>query len=133
MIEEATTQEKAEYTDAEKQIMAAEARKEALDKDFEILDERMKDEKYKDQGYKKGTTIEIDSVLFSEFINAMAHTKGTLVQIQQNLAIAYSTIDMLMDVNAELTIKMMNQHLDNVDKGVTVPNSQLVNSEKNGK
>ena len=94
--------------------------------DFDEVFEKLSNEKYASQGYRKETALEINGSIFSMFININAENKRVLDVVQNNLAVAFNTIDALMTENAKLSIELMKLHIANIDAGKTTHNTELL-------
>lgn len=90
---------------------------ETIDK-ITSLQEKASKGDYQNQGYESGSTVEIPSELFTEltnFVSMQAHVNRTSMQGLEALEMA----------QAPLSLKLMEIHLDNVDKGNTVSFEEL--------
>lgn len=85
---------------------------------MEELKTKVNNDKYKDQGYASGSIVEIPSELFTQITNYLsqqAHSNRSSMQVLEALEMAI----------APLNLKLMEIHLDNVDKGNTLSFKEL--------
>lgn len=79
---------------------------------MEELRKKVNQDKYKEQGYASGTTVEIPSELFTQITNYLSQ------QAQSNRS-SMQVLEALEMAIAPINLKLMEIHLDNVDKGNT--------------
>jgi hypothetical protein len=83
------------------------------------LEKKLQDPKYSGQAYKSDAKVEISGELFADFVNTRGNNENVLVQIKQYLESAVRVIDNLLLENDALTLRLMEQHIKNVDSGAT--------------
>lgn len=86
---------------------------------------KMDEGNYMNQGYRDGTEVTISGDLFQNFINNVANTKVYLNSLRQHAEMIITSIDSALLEQNKLTIHLMEQHIKNVDLGVTVPSEEL--------
>lgn len=104
----------------EEQRKAAEKRQKELDERFDALEERMKDLKYFDQTYKEGSEVNVDGILFSDMLNTLTAFRQSARKVQEFMAIGSQILEQYLEKESTLIASLMELHLDNVDKGITV-------------
>ena len=93
---------------------------------FERLMELASQEKYSNQVYKKGSEVTMPGNLFTDLIYQNHNTHQLLTQLRGNFEAFIKVIDVALgqvDIN---TTNLMEQHIKNVDMGVT----ETVNPEE---
>lgn len=86
---------------------------------------KLDDPKYKDQGYAPGTKVEIDSALFTDFTNLLNSFVLTAEKVQVTATSIAKAMGYIVEESSKLQLRVLEQHLDNVDKGLTVDASTL--------
>jgi hypothetical protein len=69
--------------------------------------------------YTKDSKVEISGSLFADFINTIAYSKQYLERVKGVLSMAETTIEGLLDQNAQLTLDLMDAHVNNIESGIT--------------
>lgn len=77
---------------------------------------------YMKQGYPAGSQITISGDLFQSFITTIANTKYVIDSIKDNFNI---TMDGLLLEQHKMTVHLMEQHVKNVDEGLTIHEDEL--------
>jgi len=121
----------------EKELVAflktQEERKKKLAERYDKLLAELEEAKGNTQSYAKDSVIEIPGPLFSSFINFVNHNKSILEDIETSINSFTKNMSNVIDValtdNAELTIELIAQHLEQVKAGKTVDN-KVVDREK---
>ena len=95
------------------------------DKNFEELMNKLEEVKYKGQGYAPGTKIEIDSSLFTDFVNIMSTFAVTVDKVRTTATSIAGAMGYISEEASKLQIRLAEQHVENVDKGITVDETVL--------
>lgn len=110
--------------------MATKKKEQAAKKKFAALEKKMQNPKYSNQAYKNDAEVVISGELFADFVNTRGNTENTLLQVKRHLESAVRVIDHLLAENDALTLRLMEQHVKNVDNGSTYTVEQPVQAEQ---
>lgn len=69
--------------------------------------------------YTADSKVEIPGSLFADFINTLAYSKQYMERVKGVLNMAETTIDGLLDQNAQITLDLMEAHVKNIESGIT--------------
>lgn len=108
MTEETTVQQEAEVKD-----------------EFTILMEKLEQGDYMKQGYTADSQITISGELFQNFVNINAMNQKVMAGYKETLTLVNESMGQLLDSQYNLTINLMQQHIRNVDSGLTISNREL--------
>jgi hypothetical protein len=101
---------------AQELLSQVQAEREVMDQRFDELKEKL--EKFGPHGYSAGSEVTISGQLFADFLNTVAHIKGTLEQMTQ-------ATNYLMDYTAGMTIRLMETHVSHIETNQAVSAEQL--------
>lgn len=92
---------------------------------FEALLDKLEEKGYKDQGYSDNSLVTIPGPLYADFLNTVGNVKRVLDVVKKNAEMMAHNIEMLEDNTAKLTLRLMKQHIENIDAGSTTPYEEL--------
>lgn len=91
----------------------------SAEKTFEELNAKATLPQYKYQKYESDKDITIPGTLFADFINLQSRGTQLLEQVKSNLISAIKAIDIELASRDIMTMRLMEQHMKNVDAGLT--------------
>jgi hypothetical protein len=112
-------EEKRQLTEEEmKESMANEAKK--MEERYDQLFKELEDGGYFDQTYAKDSKVEIPGSLFNSFIWFVNEQSKHMNSVRQVLGVIDSTLNGLSNNVNAMTMRLMEQHKENVDSGNTI-------------
>lgn len=120
VISEEQEQLKSVMKDAsENQNEAFNKKMEELDKRYEALIAKSKEAKYEQQVYPDDSSVEIKGLTFAEILNNMTINRQIMFKIAEVAEMITDMAGSVIAQQAELSLDLMEKHLDNVDNGIT--------------
>lgn len=86
---------------------------------IEELRQKVQDTKYAHQKYEAGTMVTIPATLFADFLNSNSESVNFLVQLRRTLVAVVQALDVSIMREDAMTLNLMEQHVINVDSGLT--------------
>lgn len=99
--------------------------REEINKRFDVLMEKMEEEGYNKQGYGTEDEVNMPGVLFADFLNIISQTKRVMELTDKSLEQIIRQSEMTQNNIAELTLDLMEQHVQNVEDGNTSSMEEL--------
>ena len=92
-----------------------------IEQKLDALQEKVNQDKYMLQKYVAGSNVTIPGTMFADFINLQDKSVQVLNQFKQNLIALLQLTDISIANHDRLTLSLMEQHIKNVDAGLTEP------------
>lgn len=92
-----------------------------IEQKLDALQEKVNQDKYMLQKYVAGSSVTIPGTMFADFINLQDKSVQVLNQFKQNLIALLQLTDISIANHDRLTLSLMEQHIKNVDEGLTEP------------
>lgn len=86
---------------------------------IEELQQKVQDPKYAHQKYEAGTMVTIPATLFADFLNSNNEGINFLIQLRRTLGAVVQALDISIAREDAMTLNLMEQHIVNVDSGLT--------------
>lgn len=93
--------------------------REEMNARFDALMQKMEEGNYGNQGYSRESEITMPGALFADFLNITSQVKGVLESMDKGLEQMIRTSELTQNNMAKLTIRLMEQHIQNVEDGNT--------------
>lgn len=92
---------------------------------FVELMKKLDQPEYTNRGYSKDSTVTIPGSLFADFVNTVSFVKQTLQSIEKSTEATLRVASHLNEQTAKLTIRVMEAHINNIEAGNTISNTEL--------
>lgn len=83
------------------------------------LQAKIQDPKYAHQKYEADTMVSIPATLFADFLNTNNENVNFLIQLRRTLGAVTQALDIAIAREDAMTLNLMEQHIINVDGGLT--------------
>jgi hypothetical protein len=83
------------------------------------LQQKIQDPKYAHQKYESDSMVTIPGTLFADFLNTNTENTNFLIQLRRTLGAVTQALDIAIAREDAMTLNLMQQHIVNVDSGLT--------------
>lgn len=112
-------EEKAQLSEEEMKILMEKEAKE-MEQRYDNLFKELEEGGYFDQTYSKDSRVDIPGSLFNSFIWFVNEQSKHMNSVRQVLGVIDNTLSGLSNNVNEMTMRLMEQHKNNVDNGATI-------------
>lgn len=119
------SEKKTQEATAKELLEKSRKEREEMNTRFDMLISKMEEGNYGNQGYGQGSSITMPGALFADFLNITSQVKGVMESMDKGLEQMIRTSEITQNNMAKLTIRLMEQHIQNVEDGNTLSQEEL--------